>query len=310
MTATIGPRVPESWELVGQGGPRPFTSYVEYRRPDRSTYRYESRLGRKGYGPRRPSGPAGARSHRSPWQRFWAPDRLAWWVAVLFVAGSLLFVLGAAASLVPSLFGGEHAMSLVAEGCYTLGAVFYTVSVYGQLLEYLNADDRITTAEGSRPPEHWRWWAWDPTRLGFLVPFVFLVGAVVFNYETIAALLSTLGLVPGTVGLWVTCLVGSVLFLIASVLQIAEVGHGRLRAEPRNISWWVAVLFVIGSVGFIVGSLPGFGTGDGFPTAEQESGALIVKIGFLLGGVAFTAGSYLMLPELFEELDRRRPVTR
>lgn len=78
---------------------------------------------------------------------------------------------------------------------------------------------------------------------------------------------------------------------------------------PDRLAWWVAVLFVIGSVGFIVGSLPGFGTGDGFPTAEQESGALIVKIGFLLGGLAFTVGSYLMLPEFFEELDREEDET-
>lgn len=102
---------PDDRELLAQGGPWRFTSYV--------------------------------------------PDRLAWWVAVLFGAGSLLFVIGAGASLVPSLFGDQHTMSVVAESCYTLGAVLYTVSVYGQVLEHLNADDRITTEQGSRPPRHW-----------------------------------------------------------------------------------------------------------------------------------------------------------
>jgi hypothetical protein len=306
MSAAIGPQVPEGWELRRQGGLRPFITYVEYQRPDGSVYRYETRLGRKGHGPRR-AGPTSVPSSRSPWARFWAPDRLAWWVAILFVVGSICFILGAAASLVPSLFGSQHTMSVVAEIFYTAGAALYTVSVYGQLLEYLNEDDRITDGDGSLAPESWRWWAWRPTELGWLVPFVFLVGAVVFNYETIAALLSSLGLVSEHVGLWTTSMLGSVLFLAASVLQIVEVGHGSLRAQPRNISWWVAVLFVIGSIGFIIGSLPGFGSGGGgLPNADQEPGPLIVKVGFLLGGIAYAVGSYLMLPEMFQELSRQQ----
>lgn len=91
------------------------------------------------------------------------------------------------------------------------------------------------------------------------------------------------------------------LFFVSSVLQLIEAGHGYVRFEPRDVSWWVAVCFILGSVGFIVGSLPGFGP-PGLPTSGQSSGALIVKLGFLAGGIAFLAGSYLMLPELFHQL--------
>jgi hypothetical protein len=66
----------------------------------------------------------------------------------------------------------------------------------------------------------------------------------------------------------------------------------------------VAVLFILGALGFIVGALPGLHA-PGLPTAEQGHGATIVKLGFLAGGGAFLLGSYLMLPELFTQLRTR-----
>jgi hypothetical protein len=125
----------------------------------------------------------------------------------------------------------------------------------------------------------------------------------VFNYETIFALGSTVGVLP-ELGLWLTSLLGAVLFLISDVMQFIEAGHGYLSFEPKDISWWVAVLFILGSLGFIVGALPGLHA-PGFPTTEQGHGATIVKLGFLGGGVAFLFGSYLMLPELFTQVRTR-----
>jgi hypothetical protein len=229
---------------------------------------------------------------------------LGWWVAALFIVGSAFFVLGAGASLAPSLFGGQTAMSIVAESCYSFGAALYTISVYGQLLETLNADDRIDSDGSCNPPESWRWFAFQPTRLGFVWPFVFLIGALVFNYETIAALLSNLELIPSEVGLWWTSLIGGLLFLIASLLQMLEVGKGSARENLRDVSWQVALCFVIGSLGFTVGALPGMVHVGDLPFAKVEPGALIVKLGFLIGGAAFLVGSWLMLPELDQQLQK------
>jgi hypothetical protein len=193
-------------------------------------------------------------------------------------------------------------MSIVAESCYSLGAALYTVSVYGQILESLNEDDRIASDGGCTPPETWRWFAFEPTRLGFVWPFVFLVGALVFNYETLAALLSDLDLIPSEVGLWWTSLIGGLLFLLAALLQMLEASGGRTHESVRNVSWYIALWFVIGSIGFTVGALPGmFDAGD-VPFAKIGPGAFIVKLGFLVGGVAFLVGSWLMLTELDQEL--------
>lgn len=299
-----GPEVPPDWLLTGSGGPRPFTSWVTYRLPDESDYSWESRRQRKGYGPRlrseRTLAREAAKSRRGPWLRFWAPDRLAWWITVAFLVGSAFFIAGAWGSLVPQAFGSQHAMSLFAETCYFVGALLYTVSIYGQVVESINADDRIGPNRESHAPERFRWFAFEPRRLEFMTPFVLLIGSLVFNYETIFALGAKWGILPD-LWLWESSMLGSVLFLISSCMQMAEIGHGYLSFQPHDVSWWVAVFFVIGSVGFIVGTLPGLEP-PGFPTAEQGSGANIVKVGFLAGGVGFFVGSYLMLPELFTRL--------
>jgi hypothetical protein len=294
MPETVGPQVPQDWQLVRRGGPRPFTTWAEYRGPDDQTYTWTARPHRKGHGARR----EGAR----PRSGYWAPDRLAWWVPVSFLVGSVLFILGAVASLVPSAFGGDKTMmSLVAEAAYTLGALLYTAAVYAQILESLNEDDRIASNGASHPPESWRWFGFKPRDLGFVWAFVFLIGAVIFNYETIAALLSTAHLIPEEVGLWWTSLIGALFFLVAALLQMFEAGNGYLPSTVRNVSWWVALMFVLGSIGFAVGAVPGFSITGSFQ-AEGEPGASIVKIGFLLGGIAFLIGSWLMLPELDQEM--------
>lgn len=245
-----------------------------------------------------------ADSTKSPWMRFWAPHRLAWWVAVTFMVGSLFFVLGAAGSLVPGFFGGQHPMTIFAEACYFIGALLYTASIYAQLLESINVDSRVEPSRDSHPPRRFRWFALELTRLEFLTPFVLLIGSVVFNYETTFALGSTVDLLP-KLGVWETSLLGALLFLAAGFLQFIEAGHGYVSFAPRDVSWWVGVSFIAGSLGFIVGALPGLGT-PGLPSAEHGSGPLIVKVGFLLGGIAFLVGSYLMLPELFIQLRARR----
>jgi hypothetical protein len=236
----------------------------------------------------------------------WAPDRLAWWVAVVFLVGSALFVAGAVASLMPNLFGGREVSSVVAEACYAVGALLYTGSVYGQLIEHLNADDRLT---GGRPAR-WRWCGVEPARLGWWVPVSYLVGALVFDYEAVAALLHSLGVVEGEVGLWWTSLVGALGFALGGVLHLVQEWHGQVLGTVRDVSWWIAAMFLLGGVGFVIGALPGFGpaglpgTGAELPSARIEPGPTIVEVGFLIGALAFLVGSVLMLPELVRDVRR------
>lgn len=292
-------------------------SWATYELTDGTRYTWRARHHRKGAGPRTLyADRVGLRTTRhgrpiadvDPWRRFWAPERLAWWVAIIFIVGSALFVAGAAGSLVPSAFGGQHNMSVFAESSYFTGAVLYTVGIYFQLLEALNADERIGADRASHAPARFRWFVSDPgdlARLEILIPLVFFIGSVTFNYETTFALGSSLGVLP-PLGLWETSLAGSLFFLLAGVLQFIEAGNHYLSFAARDVSWWIAALFTVGAVGFVIGSLPGLGT-PGLPTAREGAGPLIVKVGFLVGGIGYLFGSYLMLPELFVQLRHRTP---
>src|SRR5439155_6919287 len=131
--------------------------WIEYRGPDETSYVWSARAHRKGHGPRRGESVAGS--------GYRAYDRLSWWVAVLFIVGSGFFIIGSVASLIPSLFGSQTVMSIVAESCYSVGAALYTISVYGQIVESLNEDDRVASDGSCTPPESWRWFAFEPTRL-------------------------------------------------------------------------------------------------------------------------------------------------
>lgn len=296
-------RAPGEWEKLESGGAAGFeASRAVYRLPDGSEYHWESRRHRKGRGPRRASGQAAQTDRarevgkRNPWLGGFAPHRISWWVAVVFIVGSALFTLGATASLLASLFG-EEAAKLVADLSYFVGALLFTGAIYLQVLEGLNSSDHIGLERPYSTPREFRWFAWQPRRLEFMAPFLLLIGSLFFNVETTLVILSSLGLVALPLAIGLTSLAGSVLFLVPSYLQMIEVCHRYLCWRPREISWWVTVFFVLGSVGFVVGSIFGFDVPGLSSPAESE----ITKWGFLQGSVFFLVGSYLMLPEMFSE---------
>jgi hypothetical protein len=292
-------RYPSDWSVVETEGRGPFVTKVVFGLPDGSNYVWEQRRHRKGHGPREPSGQAAQQADRAPecghgglWM--WAPNRISWWVAVAFVVGSALFALGASASLLPQAFGGEQTAPLVAAWCNWTGALLYTVSLYLWLLEGINASDSLGALEDTSN-QRFAWFAWQPRRLEFVAPFVFLVGSVLFNAETTLVVADELGWLELPLAIGVLAFVGAVLFVVPSYLQLIEISHRFLAWQPRKLSWWVVMLFILGSVGFLVGAAFGLDF-VGLPTPKT-----VETLGFLAGAVLFLVGSYLMITELAAE---------
>lgn len=306
MTQTRGRRAkviaPADWEKVESGGATPFEeSQALYRLPDGSEYVWEARRHRKRRGPQKATRRAAAVAERAPeagsenpWLEFYAPHRLAWWVAVNFIAGSALFTLGASGASFPEFFAG--AGSLIADVSYFAGALLFTIGIYLQVLEGLNSSDYI----GLERPYDRRsfvWFAWRPRRLEFVAPFILLIGSLFFNAETSLALGSAFGWLSLPVLVGLTSLVGAVGFVVSTYLQLVEVCHSYFGLRPHEISWWVAALNLAGSVGFLVGSAFGFDV----PGLSSPEESLITQVSFLIGSILFLAGSYLLLPEMFSE---------
>ena len=77
-----------------------------------------------------------------------------------------------------------------------------------------------------------------------------------------------------------------------------EVCHGYWGWQPGNIEWWITVLNMLGSIGFMISALYSLAvpTGDSSATFSWLSALFTFQ-----GGVCFLIASYLLLPEMFSE---------
>lgn len=292
---------PAEWEPLETGGVGGFVTRAVHRRPDGSTHVWTSRRHRKGRGGKiRSDGSENAAitSHvrDNPWLGVWAPGRISWWVAIGFMFGSALFALGAGVSLWFTAFMDRELATRIADWSYFVGTTVFTVAVYLQLLETINADPHPSRAR-HRSDETFRWFAWQPKRLSYMEVFVLLVGTIFYNVETALALIGVSGKEGINWLLSVPSLVGAVLFVAGTYLQVVEVCHRYLCFRFRSISWWSALFNFLGCVGFLVGAYAGLSA----PGLSTPADPTIVKAAYLQGSVFFLVGSYLMLPEMFSE---------
>jgi hypothetical protein len=277
-----------------RAGAGPFVSLVSHTLPSGWVRLNASRRDRKGLGPQFIS-PAGA-SHPvrggNRWLRFWAPDRLAWWVAVCFVLGSFHFTLGPVFSISGWGLAG-HARAL----WYFVGSVFFTLASYLQYLEAVNAPlgpeyfakDPTANPSGSR----WRWVGFFPKHVAFWASFPQFIGTLCFNLNCWSGLSANPSLFSAWLDQWTAGVMGSVFFLVSAWFAILEVGHSFFAFKPRDVSWWVVWTNFVGCAGFLVGSL--------FALPDAGSGWMLTTDNWFnfQGGLFFLISSYLMLPELF-----------
>ena len=292
-------RFPEDSEILETRGAGSFTTRVVYRKPDGSERVWTSRRHRKGRGTRSRSGEAESATEsavESPWFGAWAPGSISWWVAVGFMLGSALFALGAISSLwFPAFTSGEIA-TLIADWSYFVGTTVFTVAMYLQILETINADPHPERAR-HRSNEKFRWFAWQPKRLSYMEAFVLFVGTVLYNVETGLVIIGVSGPEGINWALSAPSLLGAILFVAGTYLQVVEACHSYLCIRLRSISWYSATLNFLGCVGFLVGATASLGV----PGLSIPSDPTIVKVAYLQGSAFFLVGSYLMLPEMFSK---------
>jgi hypothetical protein len=208
--------------------------------------------------------------------------------------GSALFGLGGYASSLPvdarPFLRAATGLNLA----FFVGSIFFTGAAYVQLLEAINGDPADTFAG---QPQRWRWWVWKPRSLGFLAALIQFIGTLLFNVDCADAMISGLSWAEEDVLVWTPNMLGCVCFLAASYLAFVEVCHGWAAFRPRDLSWWIAVINLLGSVAFQVSALYSF-LGPGLEDAEALR---LASVYTLAGAVCFFVGAYLLLPEMFDE---------
>lgn len=262
--------VPEGWAQEAGVHVGPFVTREDYRLPDGTTRRWDSRRHRK-------------RQARRAGRSWWAPRSLSWWIAVLFMIGSTLFGLGPFPPYADVVGAGAVGVT------YFVGSLFFTSAGYLQYAQVVNASPDVT---GTRGP--WRWFAWQPERIDWCSATAQSVGTLLFNVSTFSAMDAALSQQSEHRLVWAPDMLGSVCFLIASWLAWAEVCHGWWAWRPRDVSWDIVALNLAGSIAFGVSAIAAFIR----PTTGSYANLPISNLGTFVGAVGFFFGALLLIPEM------------
>jgi hypothetical protein len=264
-----------------QGRVGPFVTYIERVRPDGVVARWESRDHRKHLKAGLVTG--------STW---WAPRDRGWWIAVLFAIGSLLFAVGAVAGYASAVGAEWDAVTFFA------GSLFFTAAGFLTYCEAVDAGPG-TPGAGPRTPgsAHRHFFVYQPHRIDWWSTAVQLAGTVFFNVSTGVAMVSDLSAQAAHRHVWRPDAVGSVCFLVASVLAWFEACHGWAAWRPRSWAWWITLVNLAGSVAFGVSAVAGYIS----PSTGQIHNAELTNLGTFTGALCFLAGALLLLPERTED---------
>ncbi|MDR6974124.1 hypothetical protein J2X68_000802 [Streptomyces sp. 3330] len=269
-------------------GAGPFTTRLTWHLPDGGTAVWESRLARRrGVLAVRARSTAATRHIRADAVSITRLRRLNAIAAIAFVIGGALFAAGAAVAQ----FGSGDATECAS--IYFVGGVFFTTGGYVSLLQVINAPRHDAGGEGRLVTRQWRWWSYEPTRVDWLSTFVLFAGTLVFAVNLLDSFLQGLNVRQVNRLIWVPDVIGCILFLISGQLAIAELGHGRLRMEPRNLGWWIVTVNQLGSVLFMISALAAYTR----PATDSLVNADIANWGTLTGALCFSLAGFLQLGE-------------
>jgi hypothetical protein len=269
-------------------GAGPFTTRRVWRRADGGSAIWESRTARRrgvlGHGDRELSGAPGAAIARRL-------GRLNLVASVAFIAGGLLFALGAA---VAQLGSGNPTTS---SAIYFAGGLCFNTGGYASLLQAINAPTPDAAGD-SLVAGRWRWWSYEPMRIAWLSTFVLFAGTLVFGINLLDSFLQGLSTQQTNRLIWAPDVIGCALFLISGHLALLELSHGRPRWRPApELGWWIVAINQVGSMLFAVSALAAFTR----PATDSLVNVDIANWGTLIGALCFAVGGAM---QLFERPER------
>ena len=206
--------------------------------------------------------PTTSRRRQGVW---WRPDRVSWWMGVLFAVGSLCFALAAIVSQWAS--APRPAIGVT----YFVGSIFFTVAACLQ----------------------WRSAARDPRGIDWWASVIQLAGTLFFNVSTFAGMKHGFDARQSNLRVWTPDVFGSICFLVSSELAYAAVCQRWFCLRPRSLSWRIAALNLVGSIAFGVSAM----TSLIEPSTQEPVSAAIANAGTAIGALCFLAGALMLAPE-------------
>ena len=219
---------------------------------------------------------------------WWAPRARGWWIGALFALGSVLFALGAFPPYSTSV--GASTTS----GTFFVGSIFFTAAAF---LQYREVVDSLPAEPGRRRRRR-RFFVFRPHRVEWLAVAIQLAGTLFFNRSTGNACRIDLTVQAAQQTVWRPDAVGSICFLVASLLAWREVCHGWAAWRPRQVDWWITFVNLLGSVAFGVSAIAGYVV----PNTGQLRNESLSNLGTFVGALGFLIGAILLLIERTEHV--------
>ncbi len=267
-TVGLPVQAPPGWSVESTRGFGPFVTRIVFRAADGSRRVWRSRDHRKGLD--RPGVP-----------------RRTWWIAALFCIGSTCFTVGPLP--VYEQWVGARWVGLT----FFVGSIFFTSASYLCFVEASNAPGAVTDDPTRRHRGPFRLWSWRPRSIDWWATGVQLVGTFYFNVMTFLAMYDSWSVHQENRLVWRPDTIGSICFLVASYLAWAEVCHSAGRLRFRDVSWWIVVLNLLGSVFFGVSAIGAFV----LPSTGDALNLWLDNAGTVAGGVCFFVAAALLIPE-------------
>ncbi len=209
-------------------------------------------------------------------------------MAVLFAVGALCFTAGGIAS------------QWAATPRPWIGVTFFVGSLFFTSAAYLQYSEAVNVEHGIGPRRHrvrWRPASWEPQRIDWLATLVQLIGTLLFNVSTFAALRHDLTTHQTNVRVWAPDAFGSIAFLVASELAFAEVCHRWICWRNRTLGWKIVALNLLGSIAFGASAVASLVE----PSSGEPVSARIANAGTSVGAICFLIGALLLMPEAANE---------
>lgn len=219
------------------------------------------------------------------------PGELNWWIGIVFALGALLFMAGSVLSLAPVVVQEFSLTANTVNAIFFAGSIPFTTAAYLQLFQAANAREFMPL--GASAPRRTVLFGWHPHKIGWLSCALQLLGTLLFNVNTLDAMIPGLNWLQQDLEIWVPNFAGSVLFLASGYLAFAETCHAHFAWKPASISWWVTFANLLGCVAFMISAVFAF-----VPPEPFGFDALTISVIFtLVGALGFLIGALLMLPE-------------
>ncbi len=284
--------VPDDAQVRTTGGRGSLISQVRWEHPDGSTVTWDSRQARKrGFVEVLRNGIV---------ERIMARPALAVRLRRCNDLSGLSFFLGGALFTLGALLSQYQAASLTTiDWTFLIGGFWFSTGAYAALVQEINSPRRIGR-DGALAARHWRWWAYEPHRPGWLAAFVLFCGTLAFAISLVDAFLQNLSSQQIDRVIWAPEMVGCILFLVSGHIGIVEVCHGRFRLMTSSLGWWIVVVNQVGSWLFLLSGLAAFVR----PATGEVISDWMINWGTALGAACFSGAG---LAQLFERPEVPHP---